>query len=223
MVLAGPVTKLGDSLRNFSPASEGAIWHATSCANDWIWREALVKRPKGSGKSSLLDRSVHLAAGLRVSDTSSLCDRGLDRMAASTQFLGLATIGNTKRPLDDRHDDADVHSLHLWLASCGHSDCGGQLTPRIMAATLLRDNAIRFAVGLFTFTLLSSIGALARLETTVPPVVAFVAGLLGIWSLAAFLFLIDYAARLLTLRGKRTYEALAVRISSGARSISYRW
>ena len=45
---------------------------------------------------------------------------------------------------------------------------GGQLTPRIMAATLLRDNAIRFAVGLFTFTLLFSIGALARLETTVP-------------------------------------------------------
>ena len=75
---------------------------------------------------------------------------------------------------------------------------GGQLTPRIMAATLLRDNAIRFAVGLFTFTLLFSIGALARLETTVPPVVAFVAGLLGIFSLAAFLFLIDYAARLLT-------------------------
>ena len=75
---------------------------------------------------------------------------------------------------------------------------GGQMTPRIMAATLLRDNAIRFSVGLFTFTLLVAIGALARLETTVPPFVAFVAGLLGICSLAAFLFLIDYAARLLT-------------------------
>ena len=75
---------------------------------------------------------------------------------------------------------------------------GGQLTPRIVAATLLRDNAIRFAVGLFTFTLLFAIGALARLETAVPPAVAFVAGLLGICSLAAFLFLIDYAARLLT-------------------------
>ena len=75
---------------------------------------------------------------------------------------------------------------------------GGQLTPRIVAATLLRDNAIRFAVGLFTFTLLFAIGALAMLETAVPPAVAFVAGLLGICSLAAFLFLIDYAARLLT-------------------------
>ena len=36
----------------------------------------------------------------------------------------------------------------------------GQLTPRIIAATLLRDNAIRFTVGLFIFTLLFATGAL---------------------------------------------------------------
>jgi hypothetical protein len=47
MVLVGPVTKLGDSLRNSSPASEGAAWHATSCANEWIWREALVQAGEG--------------------------------------------------------------------------------------------------------------------------------------------------------------------------------
>src|SRR5262247_1479516 len=39
---------------------------------------------------------------------------------------------------------------------------GGQLTPRIIAATLLRDNAIRFTVGLFVFTVLFATGALAR-------------------------------------------------------------
>ena len=39
---------------------------------------------------------------------------------------------------------------------------GGQLTPRIIAATLLRDNAIRFTVGLFIFTLLFAAGALGE-------------------------------------------------------------
>lgn len=74
---------------------------------------------------------------------------------------------------------------------------GGQLTPRIIAATLLRDNAIRFTVGLFIFTFLFATGALARLEGTVDRAVAGVAGLLGFGSIAAFLYLIDYAARLL--------------------------
>jgi uncharacterized membrane protein len=74
---------------------------------------------------------------------------------------------------------------------------GGQLTPRIIATTLLRDNAIRFTVGLFTFTLLFALGVLARLETAVPAGVGFVAGVLGFFSIAAFLYLIDYAARLL--------------------------
>ena len=74
---------------------------------------------------------------------------------------------------------------------------GGQLSPRIIATTLLRDNAIRFTVGLFIFTLLFAAGVLARLETTVPHGVGGIAGLLGFSSLAAFLYLIDYAARLL--------------------------
>jgi uncharacterized membrane protein len=74
---------------------------------------------------------------------------------------------------------------------------GGQLTPRIIAATLLGDNAIRFTVGLFIFTFLFATGALARLEGTVDRAVAGMAGLLGFGSIAAFLYLIDYAARLL--------------------------
>ncbi|PDT02746.1 hypothetical protein CO666_19410 [Rhizobium chutanense] len=74
---------------------------------------------------------------------------------------------------------------------------GGQLTPRIIATTLLRDNAIRFTVGLFIFTLLFATGALARLETDVHHKVVAIAGLLGFLSIAGFLYLIDYAARLL--------------------------
>lgn len=74
---------------------------------------------------------------------------------------------------------------------------GGQLTPRIIASTLLGDNAIRYTVGLFVFTLLFATGALARLETGLRPAAAVVAGILGFFSIAAFLYLIDYAAKLL--------------------------
>jgi len=37
---------------------------------------------------------------------------------------------------------------------------GGQYTPRIIATTLLRDNAIRFTVGYFVFTLLFALRVL---------------------------------------------------------------
>jgi uncharacterized membrane protein len=41
----------------------------------------------------------------------------------------------------------------------------GQLTPRIIATTLLRDNVVRYTVGLFIFTLLFALGAGNRLES----------------------------------------------------------
>jgi uncharacterized membrane protein len=72
----------------------------------------------------------------------------------------------------------------------------GQLTPRIIATTLLRDNAIRASVGLFILSLLSATGALVRLDTGAHLII-LVAFILGLASIATFLFLIDYAARLL--------------------------
>lgn len=73
----------------------------------------------------------------------------------------------------------------------------GQLTPRIIATTLLRDNIVRASVGLFVFTLVFSVMALNRLETRVFEITAFITAVLGIGCMAMFLFLIDYAARLL--------------------------
>jgi uncharacterized membrane protein len=73
----------------------------------------------------------------------------------------------------------------------------GQLTPRIIATTLLRNNVIRFTVGLFTFTMLFAVGTGVRLDSsTTHPAIA-IAWALGVASIAAFLFLIDYTARLL--------------------------
>jgi uncharacterized membrane protein len=74
---------------------------------------------------------------------------------------------------------------------------GGQLTPRIIATTLLRDNVVRYSVGLFVFTLVLAVGALNRLEEPVRQFVGLVVALFGIACIADFLFLIDYAARLL--------------------------
>jgi uncharacterized membrane protein len=73
----------------------------------------------------------------------------------------------------------------------------GQMTPRIIATTLLRDNVIRYSVGLFVFSLLFAGGALIRMESDVDQLALLVAAILGLGSIAAFLYLIDYAARLL--------------------------
>jgi len=73
----------------------------------------------------------------------------------------------------------------------------GQLSPRIIATTLLRDNVIRFSVGQFVFTLLFAIGTAARIDDKVPHLLVWVSAVLGMASIVTFLFLIDYAARLL--------------------------
>jgi uncharacterized membrane protein len=73
----------------------------------------------------------------------------------------------------------------------------GQLTPRIIATALLRNNVIRLTVGLFIFTFLFSVGTQARVDTTVPRLALTLTVILGIASIMMFLFLIDYTARLL--------------------------
>jgi uncharacterized membrane protein len=75
---------------------------------------------------------------------------------------------------------------------------GGQYTPRIIATTLLRDNAIRFTVGYFVFTLLFAFRVLTRMGgERVHQFNTFIAALLGLVSIVVFLYLIDYAARFL--------------------------
>jgi len=90
---------------------------------------------------------------------------------------------------------------------------GAQLTPRIIATTLLRDNVVRYSVGLFVFTLVFAVGALNRLEEAVHELVALLTGMLGVACIADFLFLIDYAARLLrpvSILARVSQEGLAV-------------
>ena len=56
----------------------------------------------------------------------------------------------------------------------------GQLPPWIIATTLLRDNVVKYTVGLFSLTLLFAISAPDRMNGAVQQQVMFVAALLGI-------------------------------------------
>ena len=74
---------------------------------------------------------------------------------------------------------------------------GGQYTPRIIATTFLRDNAIRYSVGFFVFTLLFSLRTLNHTDATVHQFNMLISANLGLFSIVIFLYLIDYAARML--------------------------
>jgi uncharacterized membrane protein len=72
-----------------------------------------------------------------------------------------------------------------------------QLTPRIIATTLLRNDVVKYTVALLIFTLMFALGAQNKLDEEVPQLVVLAAIMLGILSFAAFFYLIDYASRLL--------------------------
>jgi uncharacterized membrane protein len=72
----------------------------------------------------------------------------------------------------------------------------GQLTPRIIATALLRDNAIRGSVAVFVYALLIAIAVKTRVDT-IPRSLVSMTGILGLLSVLVFMFLIDHAARLL--------------------------
>ena len=57
-----------------------------------------------------------------------------------------------------------VHSAPHWAAPFTFGSllvaiqvAGGQLTPRVIATTLLRDNVVRYTVGLFVFSLMFAV------------------------------------------------------------------
>jgi len=72
-----------------------------------------------------------------------------------------------------------------------------QMTPRIIATTLLRNDVVKYTVGLLIFTLMFALSAQNKMDKEVNQLVVLVATLLGILSFAAFFYLIDYASRLL--------------------------
>ena len=72
-----------------------------------------------------------------------------------------------------------------------------QMTPRIIATTLLRNAVVKYTVGIFIFTLMFALSAQNRMVKDVHQLVMLLAALLCILSFATFFYLIDYASRLL--------------------------
>ena len=124
-----------------------------------------------------------------------LVDRGWASETAS--FLGLSVSG--ARSQLELFITLNISFIVFTFGSLlvAIQVAGGQYTPRIIATTLLRDNVIRVIVGIFLFTLAFAVRVLTRMEDTVKQLDVLVAGMLGIFSVMVFLFLIDYAARLL--------------------------
>jgi uncharacterized membrane protein len=89
---------------------------------------------------------------------------------------------------------------------------GGQLTPRIIATILLRDNVVRYSVGLFVFTLVFSVSALNRVEQTAFEIVALLVGVLAI----------DPIHRPLRTLGKRQLRGEIIPDASGRPRVIFR-
>lgn len=120
------------------------------------------------------------------------------RIDAKTAFLGLSMVG--ARSVLDTIVTLNLSFLVFTFSSLlvAIQVAGGQYTPRIIATTLLRDNAIRFTVGYFVFTLLFAVRVLTRMGgEVVHQLNTFTAITLGLLSIVVFLYLIDYAARFL--------------------------
>ncbi len=115
----------------------------------------------------------------------------------STAFFGLSVAG--ARSMLETVVTLNLSFLVFTFGSLlvAIQVAGGQYTPRIIATTLLRDNVIRFTVGCFVFTLIFALRVLTRMEETVDQFNTLIAAMLGWFSVVIFLYLIDYAARLL--------------------------
>ncbi len=120
------------------------------------------------------------------------------RLSETTAFLGATAVG--ARSSLETIITANLSLLVFTFGSLlvAIQVAGGQYTPRIIATTLLRDNAIRFTVSYFIFTLLFALRVLGKMGgETVHQLNLFITGVLGLWSIVVFLYLIDYAARFL--------------------------
>ena len=128
-----------------------------------------------------------------------LAARSLHRLDAwlDWSFLGFGAAG--AKTLLDAFVTATLSFVVFTFGSMlvAIQVASAQMTPRIIATTLLRNDVVKYTVGLLIFTLMFALAAQNRMETEVFQLVMFVATLLGILSFAAFFYLIDYASRLL--------------------------
>ena len=95
---------------------------------------------------------------------------------------------------------ASMLSLLVFLLSAlviAVQVASAQLTPRVIAATFLRNRPVKFTVGLVLFTFLLAVGVLARTEESVLQLSTATCIAASLVSIAMFLFLVDYTLKAL--------------------------
>ena len=112
---------------------------------------------------------------------------------------------------------ASMLSLLVFLVSSlliAVQVASAQLTPRVIAATFLRNRPIKFTIGLVVFSFLLPVGVLGRTEGLVLQLSTAVCIGASLASIAAFLFLVDY-----TLRSLRPVSVAAQIGAAGIRVV----
>src|SRR5262249_55450901 len=114
------------------------------------------------------------------------------------RWLGWTLLGLTREGAQALFQTAITAMVSLLVFTFGSllvavQIASGQLTPRIIATTLLRDRTVKYVVALFMLTLFFAVSGLNQMGKDVSQLIAFVAACLGVASFAAFLYLIDYA------------------------------
>ncbi len=72
-----------------------------------------------------------------------------------------------------------------------------QLSPRIIATTVLKDRHAKLALGIFIFSYVYSLAVLGRIEESVPQLPMMVSIISSLLSIGVFLYLIDYVGKAL--------------------------
>lgn len=178
---AAPADPLTERLRRFrtfvrSKITWGRLYRTTSYLKSTLWTVPLV----AIALEFLLSPMIHALDAWQRWDLSDLEPAGASALYQTVITLTLSFL---------------VFTFGSLLVAI--QVAGGQLTPRIIATILLRNNVVRYSVGLFVFTLVLAVDALNHQALSVHELVALVTGILGVACIANFLFLIDYAARLL--------------------------
>ena len=93
--------------------------------------------------------------------------------------------------------NAVISCVHFRLSSGGNSGCERAIDASYYRNDVLRNNIVKYTVELFVFTLLLALSVEGRIDTTVHQLPLFVVAFLAVLCVAAFLYLIDYASRLL--------------------------
>jgi hypothetical protein len=128
-----------------------------------------------------------------------VCDAAgpLAGCAHSVELFGFRSERRGSAASGHRDGDTVVSRVYVWLFAGRTSDRKRAADAPDHRHDLLRNNVVRYTVGLFIFTFLFSLGVQNRLETKVYQLPLIIAAVLALLCFAAFLYLIDYAARLL--------------------------